>query len=63
MLFVPGVLLLNAMQTHYICKVEKINKEIRHTRADGLKDGIIIMIGVSISLLYFVTWETFQKWI
>lgn len=62
-LFGSGVLVLNTMQIHYIPKVEKINKEIRHTRADGLKDEIIIMVGVSIFLLWFVSWETFQKWI
>lgn len=62
-LFGSGVLLLNTIQIHYIPKVDKINKEIRNTRADGLKDGVIIMVGVSIFPLCFVSWETFQNWI
>lgn len=60
---VSGVLFLNTLKIHYFPKVEKFNKETGNTRTNRLKDGLVIMVRVSIFLLCVVYWETFTKWI
>ena len=55
-----GVSFLTTMKIHCFPKVEKINKETR-PRVNGLKDGIIIMVRVSIFLLYVVSWKNMSK--